>query len=123
MMNPTRMRCIWTATIAATLTGCATSRLSNDVKPYVGRDIHDLETRLGKPRGRREETAQLIYVWSSDSTGMLATGSGAYPDTRPIGVKFDCSLEVTVDEQNVVQSYTVEGSNAGCNVLRRQIGR
>jgi hypothetical protein len=48
------MRLILLATTAAALLGCATSRLSSDLKPYVGRDIHELYALFGNPTGERE---------------------------------------------------------------------
>jgi len=107
------------ATMVAALGGCATTRLSNEVKPYVGRDIHELAARFGKPTGTRETTGTLVYVWSTDSEGVLPTGSG----TRTGPITVECTLEVTVNAQNIIQNYQVEGSNAGCTAFRRHLGR
>ena len=112
------------APMAAALVGCATTRLSNDVKPYVGRDIHELAARLGNPTGKRETTETRVYIWSTDSEGVLPTGLGT-EDTRTgnITVQYECTLEVTADAQNVIQGYQVEGSNAGCAAFRRHLSR
>lgn len=117
------MRLIFTATMIAALVGCAADRLSNDVKPYVGRDVHELAGRLGSPGGKREATGDLVYVWSVDSEGVLPTTS-ATGDTRSgATAHYECTLEVTVNAQNVIRSYQVEGSNAGCAAFRRRMIR
>jgi pimeloyl-ACP methyl ester carboxylesterase len=46
------MRIILLAIVATAVASCATARLSNFVKPYVGKDIHELTARLGNPRGK-----------------------------------------------------------------------
>jgi hypothetical protein len=76
LTGTTNMRHIFMAPMVAALVGCATTRLSNEVKPYVGRDIHELAARLGNPTGMRESTGTRVYVWSTDSEGVLPTGSG-----------------------------------------------
>jgi hypothetical protein len=38
-------------------------------------------------------------------------------------VQFGCTLEVTVNAQNVIQSYEIEGSDAGCAAFRRHLSR
>ena len=50
------------ATIMTILSGCGTTRLSNEVKPFVGRDFHELTARLGNPTGKRETTGNRVYV-------------------------------------------------------------
>jgi hypothetical protein len=112
------------APMVAALVGCATTLLSNDVKPYVGRDIHELAARLGKPTGTRETTGTHVYVWSADSEGVLPTGAVTEGTrTRTMTVQYECTLEVTVDALNVIQGYQVEGSNAGCAAFRRHLSR
>jgi hypothetical protein len=108
----------------AALAGCATTRLSDDVKPYVGKDVHELTKRLGTPTGKRETSGDLVYVWSADSEGVLPTSAnvqGARETTMT--AHYECTLEVTVNGQNVIQSYEVEGSNAGCAAFRRHLLR
>ena len=118
------MRLILTATMVAALVGCATDRLSNDVKPYVGRNIHELAARFGNPGGKRETTGGLVYVWSTDSEGVLPTGSGTDGTrTATMTAQYECTLEVTVNAQNVIESYQIEGSNAGCTAFLRHLGR
>jgi hypothetical protein len=121
------MRLIFMAPMAAALVACATTRLSNDVKPYVGRDIHELAARLGNPTGKRETTETRVYVWSTDSEGVLPTGSGTEGTqdirTGTMTVQYECTLEVTANAQNVIQGYQIEGSNAGCAAFRRHLSR
>jgi hypothetical protein len=119
-----RMRLSLIATTAALLAGCAIGQLSNDVKPYVGRDIHELVARLGSPTGKQETTGELVYVWSADSEGVLSTTSGAEGTrTGTMTAHYECTLEVTVNAQNVIQSYQIDGSNAGCAAFRRHLVR
>jgi hypothetical protein len=104
--------------------GCATARLSNDVKPYVGRHIHELVARLGDPTGKRETTGDRVYVWSVTSEGVLPSGSGTEgASTSVITVQHECTLEVTVSAENVIRGYQVEGSDAGCAAFRRHLSR
>jgi hypothetical protein len=120
----TKTRVIFIAAVVTALAGCAATQLSNDVKPYVGRDAHELAERLGSPTGKRETTGDRVYVWSADSEGVLSTNSDA-AGTRSgtVIAHYECTLEVTVDAQNIIESYQVEGSNAGCAAFRRQIIR
>jgi hypothetical protein len=100
----------------AAFSGCASNRLSSHVKPYVGRDINELIARLGKPTGKLEKTGDRVLVWSTDSEGVLPTGSSADgASTRIETVHHECTLEVTISAENVVLSYEVEGSDAGCS--------
>ena len=123
------------AALALALVGCGSTRLSNELKPYVGHPVRDLVAHLGKPTGRREE--ERVYVWTTDSDGVLASqpfadgpggGGGvsyAGSSTRAglIPVQFECTIEVTVDPADVIQKYHFEGSNAGCARYRQMLGR
>jgi hypothetical protein len=115
-----KMRLIFLATIGAALLGCATTRLSNALKPYIGRDVHELSARLGNPTGKQETTGDRVYVWSVSSDGVMPKGT----DTeRSITVQHECTLEVTVSAENLIRSYEVEGSDAGCAAFRRHLLR
>lgn len=119
-----KMRIIFLAMIVTAVVGCAAARLSNFVKPYVGRDIHELTARLGNPAGKRETTGNSVYVWSADSEGVLPTTTSADGTrTNTMTVQYECTLEVTVNAQNVIQSYEIEGSDAGCAAFRRHLKR
>jgi len=113
------MRLIFLATIGAALLGCVTTRLSNDLKSYVGRDIHELYERLGKPTGKQETTGDRVYVWSISSEGVMPKGTGE----GTITVQRECTLEVTINAENVVRTYQVEGSDAGCAAFLRRLSR
>ena len=65
-----------------------------------------------------------MYVWSVDSEGVLPTTAGG-EGTRTGGMTahYECTLEVTVDAQNIIQSYQIQGSNAGCAAFRRHLKR
>jgi hypothetical protein len=118
------MRVIISAIMMTALVGCAAARLSHFVKPYVGRDIHELTAHLGNPVGKRETTGNSVYVWSADSEGVLPTTSSADGTrTNTMTVQYECTLEVTVNSQNVIQSYEIEGSDAGCAAFRRHLSR
>jgi hypothetical protein len=118
------MRLISLATIAALLVGCATARLSHEMKAYVGRDIHDLTARLGNPTGKRETSEERVYVWSISSEGVLPTDSAnGVTESHLMTVEHECTLEVTLNAQSVIQSYTVEGSDAGCAAFRSHLER
>jgi hypothetical protein len=114
------MRHLILATVGLALLGCAAARLSNEVKPYVGRDIHQLTAHLGSPTGERETTGERVYVWSASSEGVMPTGTSSQ---GTITVQHECTLEVTVGAGNVIRSYQVEGSDAGCAAFRRHLNR
>jgi hypothetical protein len=118
------MRPILLATIVAMLWACATARLANEVKAYVGRNVHELVALLGEPTGKRETTGERVYVWSIDSEGVLPTGSSADGTrTNTITVQHECTLEVRVNAENVIENSQVEGSDAGCAAFRRHLSR
>ncbi len=117
-------RTILSAVTATALMGCATARLSHEMKPYVGRDIHELTARLGNPTGKRETAEERVYVWSVSSEGVLPTGSAnGVTESHLMTVEHECTLEVTLNAQGVIQSYTVEGSDAGCAAFRSHLER
>jgi hypothetical protein len=116
------MRVTLIASMATALVACATTQLSNDVKPFVGRDIHDLFTRLGHPTGKQETAGNPVYVWRADSEGVLATTSDR-EGTKTMTVQYECTLEVAVNARDVIQNYQIEGSNAGCAAFRRHLVR
>ena len=113
------MRLIFLATIGTVLLGCAATRLSHEVKRYVGRDIHELTARLGNPTGQQETTGDRVYVWSISSEGVMPKGTGE----GTITVQRECTLEVTVNADNVIRTYQVEGSDAGCTAFHRHLSR
>jgi hypothetical protein len=115
-----KMRLIFLATLGAALLGCAATRLSNEVKRYVGRDIHELTARLGNPTGQRETTEDRVYVWSISSEGVMPRGTS---DEGTITVQRECTLEVTVGAENVIRTYQVEGSDAACAAFLRHLSR
>jgi hypothetical protein len=122
--STTHMRLIFATAVLAAIAGCAISQLSNDVKHYVGRDAHELAARLGTPTGKRETTGDRVYVWSADSEGVLPTSAGAIGTRNgTITAHYECTLAVTVDALNIIQSYEIEGSNAGCAAFRRHLTR
>ena len=114
-----RLRLLLLPTMIAALLGCATARLSNEVKPFVGRDIHELYARLGNPTGEQETTGDRVYVWSISSEGVMPKGTGE----GTITVQRECTLEVTVNADNVIRTYQVEGSDAGCTAFHRHLSR
>jgi hypothetical protein len=120
LTGTSKMRLIFLATIGAALLGCAATRLSNDVKRYVGRDIHELTTRLGNPTGQQETTGDRVYVWSVSSEGVMPKDTGA---EGTMTVQHECRLEVTVSAENIIRTYQVEGSDAGCAAFRRHLNR
>jgi hypothetical protein len=117
-----KLRFVFVATLMTGVIACATSQLSNDVKPFVGRDIHELFTRLGHPTGKQETSGDPVYVWRADSEGVLATTSDREA-TKTMTVQYECTLEVAVNAQQVIESYQIEGSNAGCAAFRRHLVR
>jgi hypothetical protein len=102
------------------LLGCATARLSSELKPYVGRDIHELTARLGNPTGKQETTGDRVYVWSISSEGVMPKGTGA---EGTITVQHECRLEVTISAESIIRSYEVDGSDAGCAAFRRHLSQ
>jgi hypothetical protein len=122
LMSMRQLRLVLIASMLIAVMGCATSQLSSDVKPFVGRDIHDLFRRLGHPTGKQQTSGNPVYVWRADSEGVLATTSDR-EGTKTMTMQYECTLEVTVDAQEVIQSYQIEGSNAGCAAFRRHLVR
>ena len=115
-----KMRLIFLTAMGSALLGCAATRLSHEVKPYVGRDIHELYARLGNPTGKLETTGDRVYVWSISSEGVMPRDTGG---EGTMTVQRECTLEVTVNAENIIRTYQVEGSDAGCAAFRRHLGR
>jgi hypothetical protein len=131
------MKYIAAAALGSLLAGCGTTHLSNELAPYVGKNLQELVSHLGRPNGELESTGDHVYVWLTDSDGVLPGspalsasgdgGSGSYAGHRTnaalMPVHYKCRLEVTVDSHDVVLHYEVEGSNVGCRPLTRQMSR
>jgi hypothetical protein len=115
-----KMRLIFLTAMGSALLGCAATRLSHEVKPCVGRDIHELYARLGNPTGKLETTGDRVYVWSISSEGVMPRDTGG---EGTMTVQHECTLEVTVNAENIIRTYQVEGSDAGCAAFRRHLGR
>ena len=115
-----RLRLLLLPTMIVALLGCATARLSNEVKPFIGRDIHELYARLGNPTGEQETTGDRVYVWSVSSEGVMPKDTGG---EGTMTVQHECRLEVTVSAENIIRTYQVEGSDAGCAAFRRHLSR
>jgi hypothetical protein len=115
-----KMRLIFLTAMGSALLGCAATRLSHEVKPYVGRDIHELYARLGNPTGKLETTGDRVYVWSISSEGVMPRDTGG---EGTMTVQRECTLEVTVNAENIIRTYQVEGSDAGCAAFRRHLSR
>jgi len=113
------MRLLFLVMMGTALLGCATTRLSNEVKPFVGRDIHELYARFGNPTGEQETSGDRVYVWSISSEGVMPKGTG----DGTITVQRECTLEVTVNAENIIRSYQVEGSDAGCTAFHPHLSR
>jgi hypothetical protein len=114
-----KMRLMFLATVGAVLLGCATTRLSNELKPYVGRDIHELYARLGNPTGKQETTGDRVDVWSLSSEGVMPKGPGEGTTT----VQRECTLEVTIGAENLIRAYEVNGSDAACSAFLHHLSR
>jgi len=89
------------------------------MKLYVGRNIHELSERLGKPTGEQETTGDRVYVWSISSEGVMPKGPPGVEGTMT--VQRECTLEVTISAENVIRSYQVEGSDAACADFHRHL--
>ena len=99
--------------------------------------MRDLVAHLGKPTGQQETSGERVYVWTTDSDGTLAAnpfaedpgggGGFSYAGSATRGglipVRFQCTIEVTVDAHDVIQHYQFEGSNAGCRHYRQDLSR
>ncbi len=91
-----------------------------ELKQYVGRNIHELYARLGNPTGKVETSGDRVYVWSVNSEGVMPGGTAA---EGVYTVQRECRLEVTVNAENVIRAYRLEGSDAGCAAFRRHLLR
>jgi hypothetical protein len=61
-----------------------------------------------------------VFVWSISSEGVMPSGTSA---GGTVTVQHECALEVTVSAENIIRSYQIEGSDAGCAAFRRHLGR
>jgi len=75
---------------------------------------------LGNPSGKLETTGDRVYVWSISSEGVMPRDTGG---EGTMTVQRECTLEVTVNAENIIRTYQVEGSDAGCAAFRRHLSR
>ena len=122
------MRFIAALALLSVLAACGTTPLSNELKPYLGRNLRELVEHLGRPNGKLESSGDPVYVWLSDSEGVLpasptssATEEGRGSALMP--VQYECRLEVAADAHDVIQHYEIQGSAIGCNKLRGLLKR
>lgn len=87
------MKGFWIAAAALALQGCiafACSNLLAELRPYKGRDVHELAARLGPPD--RETPA--MTVWQSPGF---------------------CTIKALTDERGFAQQILLQGNNGGCS--------
>jgi len=99
------------------LVGCATQELNEGLQQVVGQPIDVLVNDWGYPSEQREIMGQTLYVWTNDN-GVMAMptyGGGAY------AARLTCTIQVAVNDKNIITSYQWSGNNGGCGSFANRI--
>lgn len=101
----------------ALLGGCATTQLNNGLQKVVGEPVDVLVNAWGYPAAQREIMGHTLYIWSNDGGAMAVPmyGSGVF------AARLQCTVQVSVDAQNIVTSYQWNGNNGGCAPFARRL--
>jgi len=84
------------------LAGCAarleTNWLNEELQYFVGKNLSDIEKRIGPPDAKLEVQGSMVYSWSPQP--------------------FDCRLQLTTDPDGTIRAFHWEGDptdvNHGC---------
>lgn len=123
--------------VAVALAGCATTRLNDGLKKYLGHDVKEVVDRLGYPTGQRSVMGDTIYIWSqsenstfpmpttSRTTGQVAgmPVSGTTTGTEWVPMNFSCTIQIAVSDAGYIKNIQWEGNQRGCSSYANAISR
>lgn len=111
------MKKIVVAAAALLLVGCATTQLNTGLQKVVGQPVSVLVSDWGYPAAEREIMGHKLYVWSGNGGAMAVPlyGGGVF------AAALNCTIQVSVDDHDVIQSYQWNGNNGGCAPFARRI--
>lgn len=111
------MRKVVILLLALVLTGCATQRLNSGLQKVIGERVDVLVNAWGYPAGQREMMGHKLYIWSNDN-GVMAVplyGGGV------VAGRLTCTIQVAVNDSDVITSYQWNGNNGGCAAFARRL--
>lgn len=101
----------------AYVAGCATQELNKGLQAVIGQPVDVLVNDWGYPTDQREIMGHTVYVWRNEN-GVMAVpmyGGGAY------AAPLECTVQVVVDNNNIITSYQWSGNNGGCEAFADRI--
>jgi hypothetical protein len=108
------------ALAACAIPESARQDMTTTLADLVGKDIHAAIARFGSPSERRVEAGEALYTWGfshsvtipqPDLPTVTSVTSGGIPvftmiPQPPIMVFFDCTIELKVDSEGKIKSYS-----------------
>lgn len=110
--------------------------IQTGLERYRGHDARELAAVLGYPDSQRAVMGDIVYVWRTDQTAPIPNfnmqttsgmvGSTPYyantTESQPMYVHLQSTIEVSVDPNNAVKTYHLDGQGGACwpyaNALR-----
>jgi hypothetical protein len=128
------------AAVSTLVTGCMTwGGFQERLGGLIGEPIDTAIDHWGYPNGERTIAGHHIYVWASNSTGVItlpqttygtatafskygtATAYGTSTTYVPMAVNYGCQIELEVDMENRITRYSYHGNRGGCMQYYRQL--
>lgn len=135
-----RLKILASAALPVALAGCMTwSGFNEQLGGLVGEPLDLVIQRLGYPNGERQIAGHHVYIWSSNSTGIISmpqttygtatafnrfgttTAYGSSTSYVPMTVGYNCEILLEVDMSNRIRSYQYNGNIGGCSPYWRRL--
>jgi hypothetical protein len=128
--------------LPALLTGCMTwGGFQQNLGTLIGEPLDVAINRLGYPNAERQIAGHHVYVWSSNSTGVIAMPQTTYGTATafnrfgtahvvgnttsfvPMAVGYNCEIDLEVDTADRIRSYQYNGNIGGCRGYNRRLSQ
>lgn len=117
------------------LGGCVFQNMTKGLDALKGQNIQVAVNELGYPDGQRTMLGHTIYVWgrsedtvlptfnTSTTNGMIGNTPvyGTTTTTNLIPVNYNCTIQIMVDSNNIIQSWQFTGNRGGCSAYANDL--
>jgi hypothetical protein len=122
--------------LALVVSGCTSmAELDEMVAEYKGKHIQAAIAKLGYPHGERTVAGKKVYYWSDSRSGTRTapqtSSTTQYHRGRRVehttvvytteSYTYSCTIELAVDESEIVISHTLKGDVNGCQPYAKKL--
>ena len=117
---------------ALTLCGCATTQIESGMNALIGQPVERLFGYIGYPNGETTVAGHRLLIYNNSQNVTIPTTSTAHTTGNVVGYggsatysgtttyptsqtyNLSCELRVEIDQNNIIQSWSVYGNQGGC---------